>query len=393
MLLYVASDIGGVNGAPQAARDILISLLLTGYPVTVISNGKCPLPQRVDGKLLPSPNWIIPVENVSFSFKGDRYLPVNLAKWLTTKLQRFLQKKRLQQLNTKLVFVNGLNSHLLWRRINPGMVTQTVTIVHMSPRHCQYNANLSLDRVLAAMKEYSHFVFVSSTCQKEWLTLENFKNKNSYYIPNCCKEDIVNNLMTQDRIHVRQRLNIPCDRFIVVCVASLQHRKGQDLLVEQFSQLLNIVPHLQLYLVGPIADAKWAKELLQQIDNNGFGDKIKYIGARNDAMDFIYAADLFVLPSRAEAMPLSILEAMALKTPVIASDVDGVPELIEHEINGLLFSNGQSQSFVNAFEQMATNQELRQTFADRAHEKYWSNFSRTNQITKYDKIIKEIIDI
>jgi glycosyltransferase involved in cell wall biosynthesis len=57
----------------------------------------------------------------------------------------------------------------------------------------------------------------------------------------------------------------------------------------------------------------------------------------------------------------------------------------------LLFSNGQSQSFVNAFEQMATNQELRQTFADRAHQKYWSNFSRKHQINRYNTLIEEVI--
>jgi len=195
MLLYVASDVGGVNGAPQAARDILISLLLSGYPVTVISNNRCELPERVDGIKLPSPNWITPVKKNYFPKKRDRYFFTNFKKWFWSKSQSFFQKQYLQWLNPKVIFVNGLNSHKLWKNFNLRLTAQNALVVHMSPRHCQYNNTLTLDNVLTDMKDYSNFVFVSSTCQKEWLSLDKFDLQNSYYIPNCCKENIVNNLI------------------------------------------------------------------------------------------------------------------------------------------------------------------------------------------------------
>jgi glycosyltransferase involved in cell wall biosynthesis len=390
MLLYVASDIGGVNGAPQAARDILISLLLSGYPVTVISQSQCQLPEEIDGIKLPLPKWVIPVKKIYFPSKRHRNL-ANLIKWLGANFQRVIQQQSLQKLNPKLIFVNGLNSDKLWKTFNLEFCDRTAIIIHMSPRHCQYNAKLDLNQVLTVIKEYSHFFFVSATCQKEWLSLEKLPAQHSYYVPNCCKEDIVNTLIRQDKQQIRQNLGMPIDKFIVVCVASLQPRKGQDLLIEKFSELLKIVPELRLYLVGPIADTQWTKALFEKIDSNNFRDRIEYVGAKDNAMDFIYAADLFVLPSHAEAMPLSILEAMALKTPVLASNVDGVPELIDHEIDGLLFSHEQPQSFVDAFAKIANNSNLRQTFAECAHQKYWSNFSRNCQFSRYKKAIEEAI--
>jgi glycosyltransferase involved in cell wall biosynthesis len=390
MIVYVANDLKQMTGGPQAAKDILIALLTTNHQVTVISNERCLLLKQIDGKTLSSPHWLLPVKEVPFSSRISKNLPVRIAEWAKKKLLNFQQNQYLRQLNPALIIVNGLGSHLLWKRIKPRLNGKIVLIIHESPRHFCPPSSKTVNWALEAMSQYDAFIFVSSNCRDEWLALGEFNDKESYYIPNCCKEEKVSRLISQDRTQVRQRLGIPANKFVAVCVASLQPRKNQNLLVELFPQLIKIVPNLKLYLIGPITvDPKWASSLLQKIKEDGFDEQIKYLGAREDAIDFIYAADLFLLPSLAEAMPLVILEAMALKTPVIASDVDGIPELIENEMTGLLFSPAHPQSFVDVFTQMSTNPDKRRLFAERAYQRYWSEFSRLRQIERYKKIIME----
>ena len=82
---------------------------------------------------------------------------------------------------------------------------------------------------------------------------------------------------------------------------------------------------------------------------------------------------------------------MALKTPVIASDVDGIPELIENESTGFLFDPQQSQSFVNAFKKMSTNLEQSLQYAEAAYQKYWQDFSKAKQINRYNQIINKMM--
>ncbi|MEE9215348.1 MAG: glycosyltransferase family 4 protein, partial [Thermodesulfobacteriota bacterium] len=114
-------------------------------------------------------------------------------------------------------------------------------------------------------------------------------------------------------------------------------------------------------------------------------------GARQDAKEYIYASDLLILPSLAEAMPIVILEAMALKTPVIASNVDGISELIDNDKSGLLFSPLELDSFVEAFTHILSNPSKAMQYSNNAFEKYWSCFSINNQIRKYNEFLKEVL--
>ena len=108
-------------------------------------------------------------------------------------------------------------------------------------------------------------------------------------------------------------------------------------------------------------------------------------------MEFIYGADVLVLPSRAEAMPRVILEAMALGTPVIASDVDGVSELIENGKSGFLFSPTDTPSLVSAFHAWKNELNNIDCIIENAQQKYWDNFSRKQQIQRYQQAVSYML--
>ena len=101
--------------------------------------------------------------------------------------------------------------------------------------------------------------------------------------------------------------------------------------------------------------------------------------------------DLFA-PLLGEVMPLSILEAMALKTPVLASNVGGIPEMIEDGISGSLFDLENPTDFVKKFLVLKKNPELRKELADQAYKRYYSSFSRMTHAKRWKSTLESILN-
>lgn len=137
----------------------------------------------------------------------------------------------------------------------------------------------------------------------------------------------------RDYEEARVRLGLPADRRIVCCVGNLVPVKGQDVLVEAMG-VLRAVPCVDLALVG----AGEMQEALQaRVRALGLEGRVHLPGRRPHAEipDWISACDVYCLPSRREGCPNVILEALAAGRPVVASNVGGVPELINID-NGIL---------------------------------------------------------
>ena len=395
-ILYISDTFGNISGAPKSATDVLINLLATNNPVTVLStSNKIKLPQKVLGKVDNQLEWIKAPRNIPFPKQIDSKLPRNIAKWAVRGWQDLFRQNylsKIRKINPDLIFVNSMGSHVLYSRFNFD-TSKSVIIVRCSPTSFKFSDNYSiLEYAVNVLEQYSTIIFVSSNVQDEWLSYKTLASKKTFYIPNCCEEDKVLCLQNKNRSEIRKHLGIPEDRFIIVCVANIFYRKGQDVLVENFINIKKFAPDIILFLVGKVLypSNTWSKKLVRNIKNQNFGDSLQAIGNRSDALSFIYAADVLILPTRAEAMPRVILEAMALKTPVIATDVDGIPELIENEVDGLLIPPDNSEKLVGAIKWMYENKDERKKFAETAHKKYWSNFSRKLQMKRYQDILERI---
>jgi glycosyltransferase involved in cell wall biosynthesis len=127
------------------------------------------------------------------------------------------------------------------------------------------------------------------------------------------------------RLERRRELGLAADDVLCVTAARLDHVKGFDLQLQAIAHLRNgpARPHLRFAWLGtgPLADALKYKAV-----ELGVGDRIDFLGQRWDVPAWLDAADIFLLPSRAEGMPLCLMEAMAKGVPVAASAVSGIPE-------------------------------------------------------------------
>jgi glycosyltransferase involved in cell wall biosynthesis len=126
---------------------------------------------------------------------------------------------------------------------------------------------------------------------------------------------------------------IPRGSRTVLCVGRLESQKGHLTLLEAIEPLLDRYPRVHVLIVG---DGPLREDLLKWIASYGRSDRIHLAGWQPDVPGLMRAAAVFVLPSLWEGMPNVVLEAMAAGLPVIASDVEGVREVITHGQTGLI---------------------------------------------------------
>jgi N-acetyl-alpha-D-glucosaminyl L-malate synthase BshA len=138
--------------------------------------------------------------------------------------------------------------------------------------------------------------------------------------------------------------------------------KRIDLVVEVFARIAARVPAV-LLLAGDGPDAGLAHRLARQL---GVADRVHLIGAQENVVPLLSIADLFILPSEQESFGLAALEAMACGVPVVASDVGGLPEVIEHGVTGFLHPVGAVDDMARSGIALLSDRALHEAVADRA---------------------------
>lgn len=123
----------------------------------------------------------------------------------------------------------------------------------------------------------------------------------------------------------REYLGLPQNKLIIGAVGRLVSVKGHKFLIEAFSIVSKTYPESELAIIG---DGKELESLQKQINDLGISSKIHLLGFRQDALQYIKAFDIFVMPSLAEGLGLALLEAMSAKIPIIASSVPAMLPLI-----------------------------------------------------------------
>lgn len=399
MILYFSDYFGKKSGVGKSASDVVVALLASGHPVSVVScysrrhfSGLA----QFEGTSLPTPEWITAPRAIAFpapkiSLQYPRAL-LRWGYWRWLSMLRFSAVNRISTLAPRLLIVNSFGGHDLCMQCGCHSTTPSVMVVRGSPAmlKSKYSAQ-SLQDTLDVMAQYPYLVFVSSRVKDQWLEFDALKGKQTFYIPNCADEEEVASIARQEKTAVRRRLGLPSDRFVAVCVANIQHRKGQDLLVDHFNEIAEVAPDLDLYLIGaPLGS--WGHQLLKAIRVKGLTNRIKYLGIRKNALSYIYASDMLVLPTRAEALPRVILESMVLKTPILATRVAGIPELIEDGVDGRLIDSESPYQLVEAFGALVNDKDGSERIAEHAYEKYWSNFSRAQQIQRFGNAINDMLN-
>jgi glycosyltransferase involved in cell wall biosynthesis len=177
---------------------------------------------------------------------------------------------------------------------------------------------------------------------------------------------------------------------LVGAVARLEPEKGHATLLDAWPRVLAAVPEARLLVIGEGSLRDELEQHAERLDLLGEpcsgdrcvgtrgarpGAKVLFTGLRDDVPAVTAALDVAVLPSYREAQGLAILEAMALRRPVVATAVGGVPEMIEHEFSGLLVEPHDSAALAKAIARLLADHPLADTIARNGHDLALARFS------------------
>ena len=379
MLTLIAKNIGQGNGASLSALDVLISLGQIDPEMALIYLYKNDIPNELDGKkVLYSQSYLSPR-----SIDGTSKF--NLKKVSNIVVKPFLMNK-LKNISPRMSFVNSMGSHSLWKPIKEKYNWSGTLIVRESP---DLYKSSSIESILNRFNYYDYFIFVSDLVRKKWLKFSKIDAAKSFYIPNCVWEKRVGEISQNSKSNVKKKLFGNDDQFIAICTGEVKYRKGQDLIIENLKLICNLIPNFKLLLLGR-QNQTFVKELKSSLKKMNLEKRVEFIPHQPNAIEYIYAADVLLQPSRSEALPRTILEAMALKTPIVASDVDGIPELVEDNTSAILFTLSNIDKMIKGIHTIFSNDSFRNQITEKAYKRYRDNFSREKHIQKYSEFINQI---
>jgi glycosyltransferase involved in cell wall biosynthesis len=157
------------------------------------------------------------------------------------------------------------------------------------------------------------------------------------------------------RLHEIPAGAIPKRAPTILNVGHLAQRKGQPILVEAFAAIAPRYPEWNLRLAGHIGEDEAIDEIRQSIKQHHLEERVQLLGERSDAFELMQRAAIYVQPSFWEALGLALQEAMLAGCACIGSRAGGIPELIQHEQNGLLFETGNVEQLARALERLINN--------------------------------------
>lgn len=170
---------------------------------------------------------------------------------------------------------------------------------------------------------------------------------------------------------------------IIGTVAELHKNKGVDL-------LLDAMPHVPNTTLLVIGEGEERPALEQQIKRLGLTSRVHLLGFIPDAASLLKAFDIFVLPSRTEALGYVLLEAGFAEVPVVASTVGGIPEIIEDGLTGVLVPAYDAQALAEALQTLTVSPGTRGHYTERLKEKVEIHFELQGMIKKTTAVYENV---
>jgi glycosyltransferase involved in cell wall biosynthesis len=165
---------------------------------------------------------------------------------------------------------------------------------------------------------------------------------------------------------VRKALNVPVEVAVFCFVGRFTEQKGIDVLLHAVTEIQNQHTVFRVWLVG---DGPLRAELEEWVAKENLSSIVQFLGYRSDIPAILQASDVFVLPSRYEAMPISLLEAMAAGLPCVVTNVGDNAKVVEDGITGIVVPPENPEALATALRKMLAEPEMRRAMGEAARKK------------------------
>lgn len=244
------------------------------------------------------------------------------------------------------------------------------------------------ERIHAWMVNHlSHgIVAVSDLTMKKALE-EGIQKEKISVIPNGIVPVMVNET---DRSEVRQQMGAGENDVVLLSVGRLVYQKAHEYLVSAMPAVLKELPNVKAGICG---DGLLRADLEAQIRSLGLEKEIKLFGMQANVTKYLAAADVFVLPSRWEGLPIALLEAMSAGLPVIATRVEGVDEVVEEGVQGVLVQPESTEELVKAILQLSKDDAQRHRMGDAARLRVLEQYTVDRMCEKYLELFEHSLGV
>ena len=190
------------------------------------------------------------------------------------------------------------------------------------------------------------------------------------------------------RASVRQEFEFAADDFVVLLVARLHELKDHQTALRTIDRVRQAVPNVRLLLAGE-GDQRAAIE--NTIAECGLQSHVKLAGTRSDIANLLAASDAFLLTSISEGIPLTVIEAMAARRPVVSTAVGGLSEMIQHGRNGFLAAAGDDAGLAQSLLQLFEHPELRTVMGAAGEKIAREMFSLDTMLKAYREVYFDVM--
>ena len=291
------------------------------------------------------------------------------------RLSRLLKKEKPDIVHTHGYFASVIG------RLAAKKAGLPIIITHVHSTYWEYKKrHLLIERYLSRC---THRIICCSEAVKNFVTgHEKIKEDKTVVIYNGVDEERF--LPVQDPSPVRARLGIDRESPVVGTVSSLTPHKGQKYLIQAAAKIREKYPATRFLIVG---DGPLRQSLEEQALGLSLQSSLIFTGARRDIPDLLSLMDIFVLPSSSrEGLGIAIIEAMAMEKPTVATDIGGIPEVVQDGETGLLVRPGDSAALAKAIIELIDNPDRAKAMGKKGRNRFAQKFTRKTMLSKIEDL-------
>jgi glycosyltransferase involved in cell wall biosynthesis len=255
-------------------------------------------------------------------------------------------------------------------------IPKTITHIHTTQKR-----RMLVEKIFSI---FSYRILCISQAVQEFMVLEEGVNRSKTMLIYNSIEMPEEEVAYEERVSIRKSFGFDRDDVVLIVVASLNKHKGHKILLEAFANGVKKKSNLKLLIVGVGPLEAKIRRHAQKLD---LLSNVKFAGLRRDVPLLLSMSDIFVLPSvEREGLGLVIIEAMAMRKPVIGSELGGIPEVIENGVNGLLFPPGDTEKLSYAIDILASDKHLREQMGQTGRKVFEKKFTGKQMINAIEAI-------
>jgi len=375
-----------LGGGENQARLAATMLSKNGYKVTVIAS-------KVQGApYFERKNFFSIIRLPSFNFKKKDGMPAVLENLFFVALANVALLTRLYTFKVVMFFF-GLDYFSLialpLKLLGKKTLVRTASMFSKEIGNIRFSAFSRVRLIL--IKAFDIYIALSKELYFSFVA-DGIPENKIILLPNFIDEKKFFPVDEEYRLILRQKNALKPEDVVVLYVGHLNAIKGIDFLMRTINEIDLEEFGLKVFILGSgkFVSNSMENEIKDLLRNAGKKQHVNFVGTVEDVAEYYQLSDIFVLPSKTEGMPNSLLEAMACGSACIATAVGAVPEIISNNYNGILISYGDVKSFKNILIFLAKNKIERKRLGRCARQTILHNYSLQKELHEYQKIFSRL---